>query len=487
MAPAATTALEVFAWFVLGYFMLLNSWYLVLLALAAYEAFSAARRAPFAGHNELSRSPLAPPISIIVPARDEEKTIVECVRGLLNLRYPDHEVVVIDDGSTDATFELMRAAFDLVEVRRVIRDEVRTIGRIRSTHVSRSGAHLLVVRKDGIGRPADAVNAGINAARNPLVCRVDADSYLDHDSLLAVAAPFIEDPLRVVAVAGSIRVANGSKVSHGRITEAHMPRRWIERIQTVEYLRSFLMGRAGWSRMQGMLFVSGAFGLFRRDVLVQIGGVDLESEGDDLELTTRIHHVLRKNKRPYRLAFIAGTCCWTEAPSTYRQLARQRRRWAHTLTESLWMHRTMICNPRYGVIGMLVLPYYVVFEMLGAFVELGAIVAFPLALALGVIDVKVALLFAVLGFGYATFLSLLTLYVEEASYHRYQSWRDLAVAALASVAENIGYRQLHAWWRVRGVTDVLRGRSGKWVDGPHPAATPHEAPLGTPLPVKPGV
>ena len=452
-----------FAWFSLAYFLVLNTTYLVLIMLAAFDSIDAARGATFAGHDDIFHSPLAPPITIIVPARNEAMTIVGCVGGLLHLRYPEFEVVVIDDGSDDQTFERLRDAFDLVEIPRVIRDDLPIVGLVMSTHSPRDRTDLLVVRKESIGRPADAVNLGINAARNPLVCRVDADSYLDDDALLAVAKPFVEDPQNVVAAGAAIRVANGSKVYEGRVVDAHAPPGWLARIQAVEYLRAFLLGRAGWSRLHGLLFVSGAFGLFRRDLLVEIGGMDTGSEGDDVELVLRLQHHLRRARRRYRVAFVARSCCWTQVPSTYSVLARQRRRWGQILAEALWAHRTMFVNPRYGFMGLVVLPYYLVFELLGAVVELAAFPVFILGMALGTVEPSLTLLFVVIGFGYAAFLSIMALAIEELAYPRYRGWRDLWLMFLAAILENLGYRQMYAWWRLRGVARAARGHPATWL------------------------
>lgn len=446
-----------FLWFALGYFVVLNTWYLVLLALAGLEAVGEVWGAPFAGHDDIFHSPLAPAITIVVPAHNDERSIVGCVRGLLHLRYPEFEVIVVDDGSTDRTFRQLYDAFDLAEIPRVVRDDLPIVGPIASWHAPRNRERLTVVRKAGAG-PADAMNVGINAARHPLVCRVGAASYPDEQTLLALAKPFIEDPVSVIAVGATIRVANGSTLEDGRVVRARMPKGWLTRIQAVEYVRSFLIGGVAWSRMRTLLFVSGVFGLFRRDVLVDIGGFDPRSRGDDLELLTRLHHRLRQAGRPYRLPFVADPCCWTQVPSTYSALARQRRRWAQTIAETISTHRGMVANPRYGLMGLLVLPYFLVFELLGALVEVAAVPALVGGLVLGLIDPTLAVLFLVSGLGYATLLSILALAIEDFSYHRYRSWRDLALTTIAALVENLGYRQLDAWWRLRGLPRLFRRR-----------------------------
>ena len=458
MIDAPGALIQGFAWFALGYFVVLNTWYLGLLALAGLEALDQVRGAPFAGHDDIFHSPLAPPITIVVPARDNEASIVGCVRGLLHLRYPDFEVIVIDDGSTDQTFEQLRDAFDLAEIPRVIRNDLPTVGRILSSYAPRNREHLTVVRKQGTGSLADAMNVGINAALHPLVCRVDPGSYLDDEALLALAKPFIEDPVQVIAAGATIRVANGSTIEDGRVVDARMPKGWLARIQAVEYLRSFLIGGVAWSRMRAMLFVSGAFALFRRDVLVASGGFDPRSQGDDLELVTRLHHQFCRAGRPYRLVFVADPCCWTQVPVTHVGLARQRRRWAKSLAETVSIHRAMVAKPRYGFMGIVVLPYYLVVGLFGSLVELAAIPVLVCGYVLGYIDPTLALLLLIFGLGYATFLSIAALAVEEFSYHRYRSWRDLTLTILAAVIENLGYRQLYAWWRLRGLPHLFRRR-----------------------------
>src|SRR5690242_325526 len=451
-----------FNWFVLGYFLVLNTGYLVLIGIASLDVSQWLRRVAFAGHDDIFANPLTPAVSIIVPAFNEQLSIVENVRAMLVLKYPEFEVVVVDDGSTDATFERLQQAFDLVETNRAVADEVPTIGEVRSVHVPAGGGPLVVVRKANAGRRSDAINVGINASRHPLVCMVDADSLLEEDALLRVVKPFIDDPRRVVASGGVIRAANGSRIESGHVVDATMPRRWIERVQVLEYLRSFLLGRTGWSKVGGLLIISGAFGVFRRDVVIEVGGLDLTTLGEDAELVARIHHHLRKQKRDYRITFVAEPVCWTEVPHSRRVLARQRVRWSQGLAEVLWRHRTMVGNPRYGRVGLIVLPYYLMFELLGPVVELFGLAVVIASFALGITNVTFALLFAAVAFGYGAFVSISALAVEEFSFHRYRRWRDLLTAIAAVLVENVGYRQMHSWWRLKGLVRDLRGRETSW-------------------------
>jgi cellulose synthase/poly-beta-1,6-N-acetylglucosamine synthase-like glycosyltransferase len=462
VADAAATVLVTLDWAVLGYFFALNSSYLVLIALAAVDFTRTVRSAPFAGYDRAFASPLTPPVSVLVPAHDEEAGIVQAVHAMLTLRYPTYEVVVIEDGSADRTFERLRETFDLVEVPRVLAADVPTAGAVLSTHVAGDGRPLLVVRKVSTGTKTDALNVGINAAQYPLLCMVDADALLDEDALLRVAKPFVDDPWRVVATGGVVRAANGCRVERGRVIDVRMPRGWLVRIQIVEYLRAFLLGRAGWSRLNSLLVISGAFGLFRRDLVVEVGGLDPNTLGEDAELVVRLHHHLRRQGRDYRVVFVAEPVCWTEIPATLAVLGRQRRRWARGLAELLWKHRGMTGNPRYGRVGLLGMPYYVVFEALSPVVELGGVLAVLVGLALGLVNETFAVLFLLAAVGYGVLLSVAALTIEEFAFHRYPRWRDLGVAVAAALLENVGYRQLHSWWRLRGLVSMLRGRPGQW-------------------------
>ena len=271
-----------------------------------------------------------------------------------------------------------------------------------------------------------------------------------------------------------IRPANGCVVEAGTITSTAMPRGWLARIQVIEYLRAFLLGRTGWSTLQGMLIISGAFGMFRRELILELGGLDEHCMGEDCELVTRIHRHMREGgHRDYKLVFVSEPVCWTEVPSTREVLARQRRRWSRGLAEVLWKHRRMMFNPKYGRIGMVVMPHYLFFELLGPIVEL-----LGLATVVGVVGLNVAghitgyenwllnthyaWLFFLVAILYGFFLSLAALAVEEFSFHRMSSWRDLWASLGASILENIGYRQLHAWWRLKGLVWWLKQGKPVW-------------------------
>lgn len=462
MSDLVTRVLRAFDHFVLAYFIALNTIYLVLILIAGATIVRAMRRPATGAHDDIFANPMTPAISVVMSAHNEAACIIESARAALDLRYPEFEVVIVEDGSTDDTFELLEREFDLVEVPPDGDQDVRTVGAVVSMHVPRGGEALVVVRKVGTGRRADGINAGINAARHPLVCCIDADSILDNDALLKVARPFVDDPERVVATGGAIRAINGSTVQRGRISTVRQPRRWVERIQVIEYLRSFHLGRTGWSQLRGLVIISGAFGLYRRDLLVAVGGFDPISLGEDLDVVVSLHRHCRDVGMDYRIVYVPEPACWTEVPPTRQILARQRARWSHGLAQVMWKQRTMFGRPRYGRIGSVSMPYYVVFELLGPVVELVGVVAVVAGLALGVVDADYALLFAAVAFLYAMIMSIASLVVEEVSFHRYARWRDIGGALVAVFIENVGFRQLHAWWRLRGLVDAVRGTEPGW-------------------------
>ena len=453
--------LAVANWLVLAYFLALNSTYVVLIAVAAVDVPRQRHRTSFADREDAYASPLTMSISVLLPAYNEELSIVESVRAVLALRYPVFEVVVVDDGSTDGTFDALQEAFDLRVVPRVVPDDVEARGAILSVHAPSGPAPLVVVRKANGGKTS-AVNAGINVSRHALICIADSDSLLDAEALLSVSKPFVDDPERVVATGGVVRAVNGCGVAAGRVVDVRMPPTMLARIQVVEYLRAFLLGRTAWSAMGALVIISGAFGLFRRDVVVEVGGLDHDTLGEDAELVVRMHRHLRATRRPYRMVFVAEPVCWTEVPENRAVLGRQRRRWSRGLAETLWKHRSMIFSPRQGAVGMLALPFYLVFELLAPLVEVFGLVALGIALLLGAVDWSFAALFALVAVVYGILLSLAALSVEELSFHRYRRWRDLGAAVTAAVVENLGYRQLTAVWRLLGLWDVITRRTPSW-------------------------
>ncbi len=440
----------------LTYFTLLNGIYLIFTVIAWRSIPRYLRSRKYTATDEAFSSPLTPGISILLPAYNEEAGIVESVRSLLALRYPLHEIIVVNDGSSDGTLRQLRDAFDLVEVRKVVRTAIPSAP-ILATYVSRRARTLWVIDKENGGK-ADALNAGASAARHPYICAVDADAVIEEGALLQVAKPMLDDPDHVAATGGIVRIANGCTVEDGRVLEVGLPSNRLATLQVVEYFRAFLVGRTGLSRMNSLMIISGAFGLFNRALVEEVGGWWTATVGEDIELVLRLHRHLRDRDEPYSIEFVPDPVCWTEAPETLRMLSRQRRRWHRGLTESLWRHRKMIGNPRYGVLGLFAFPYYVIFELAAPVIEIAGPPATVIAWSFGVLSTTFFVAFLVVAVLLGILLSIAALALEEFSFRRHAHGREISRMIWWSIWENLGYRQLNDLWRVLGLIDVVRRR-----------------------------
>ncbi|PYO91230.1 MAG: glycosyl transferase, partial [Gemmatimonadetes bacterium] len=346
---------------ILVYFLVLNSFYAVLLMLSIPEIWEQTRLAEDEDFQRLMQSDALPPITVLVPAYNESATIEASVTAILTLEYRNYEVVVVNDGSKDDTLEQLRHAFDLYEIPRVYPETIATKP-LRALYRSRSRSRLLVLDKENGGK-ADSLNAAINASRFPLVIAVDADTLIEPDALLRLTRPFLLGR-EIAAVGGTVRVANNCTVKDGRVTDARVSPKPIPGIQVVEYLRAFLFGRLGWNRLGGNLIISGAFGLFRKEYVVAVGGYHTNSIVEDLDLVVRMHRHLRRSKIKYEMPFIPDPVAWTEVPESLKILSRQRERWHRGLITAMWQYKSMLFNPRYGRVGLLAMPFYAFGEML---------------------------------------------------------------------------------------------------------------------------
>jgi len=437
------------------YYLASNAAYLVMLLIALKTS---------ARHHHLLEShrlgwmkdtTLAPPITIIVPAHNEEKSIRVAVRKLLDLDYPEVEIVVVNDGSEDRTLEEMREEFHLRLVRAIYIPEVKSAP-IRGLYRSDTEPTLVVIDKEAAGSKADAVNAGLNAATSPYVCIVDADSVLERDALLRIMLPVMQDPQRVVAAGGIVRVLNGSEIEGGQL-RARLPRKAIEIIQVVEYLRAFLIGREAWAQGNMLTIIAGAFGVFRTELVRAVGGYRKSAIGEDVDLVTRLHRYLLDLGSDYRISFLPDPVCWTEVPSDMKSLGRQRARWQNGLLDVLWLNRDMLLRPRYGRIGWLALPYLWLFELIAPVIEITGLVTIVVAAMLGMLSRGFFLQFLIFGYAFATMISIGSVLQEEITYKRYNDWKDVARLISFCFLEHFPYRQLHMFWRLQGLWQYLRG------------------------------
>ncbi len=455
---ALHTALFVVGVITITYFAIVNGTYLVFTMIAWRSLSSHLRGRTYSAVEEAFNSPFTPGITVVLPAFNESAGIVESVYSLLALRYPSYEVIVVNDGSTDDTMERLATAFDLVPAHRAVRSAIPTQP-IKASYVSRRSPTVWVLDKANGGK-ADALNAGISAASCPYVCCVDADALIETDALLRVAAPILDDPDNVVATGGIVRIANGSTIDHGRVTGVRLPSNPLAVLQVLEYFRAFLIGRVGWTRLNALLIISGAFGLFQRQALEEVGGYATDTVGEDMELVVCLHRHFRAREIPYRIEFVADPVCWTEVPADLGSLSRQRRRWHRGLGQTLWRHRDATFNPRYGALGLLAMPYFVFLEFFGPVVETVGTALTIVAFIVGDLSGTSFVAFLVLAFLVAILLSIAALALEEFNFRRHQHTRDIVSLVFYTLLENLGYRQLNDLWRMIAFVDLVRRKQG---------------------------
>lgn len=442
---------------ILIYFFCLNFLYILFTLLSMIGIYRHLQQMKYINYKDLFQLPQIKPISIIAPAYNEENTIIESIHSLLALEYPQMEVIVVNDGSKDATMDRLVSHFGLKKTNRVFRKVIDTQP-IKGMYTSTAYPKLVLIDKEN-GRKADALNAGLNVARYPLFCAIDGDSILEKDSLLKIARPFLEDPEKMVAAGGIIRLSNGCQFKSGQVINVRLPRSFVARFQIIEYFRAFLGGRLGMNMLRSMLIISGAFGLFRKDIALLCGGYRAKSIGEDIDLIIRMKQFLHKHRIHFRISYIPDPICWTEAPESFRDLTRQRSRWQRGLIQSMLYGRKMLFNPRYGVTGLFAMPFYVIFEMLGPLIEvLGYIIFISLAAA-GRINTPFMVMFFLFAVALGIILSLLAVVLEEFSIHPYPRLKDVSLIVLFSGLENFIYRQYLSVVRFKAFFDYLLGKN----------------------------
>lgn len=396
---------------------------------------------------------LLPGVAVIVPAFNEETTIRRTVESLLALHYPELEIIVVNDGSTDRTLSLLMEAFDLWPTSERPEPVIATQN-VRVVLRSRLDARLRVVDKRNGGK-ADALNAGIALTSQPLVCAVDADVVMDRTALLHLALAYVEDPL-TVAAGGTVHLHNGSRIEAGRVVQRRLPRRLLERLQFLEFTRSMIFGRLMFNRLNAHLIVSGAFGLFSRDLLVELGGYQPYAIGEDIELVIRMHRHLKEAGRPYRIHFVARARCFTEGPGSLRELGKQRMRWHQGLLTSVRLHRKMMFRPRYGAVGMVSIPLFLLFELLSPVIEVVGWVTVPVAFAMGWLSGHYLLLFLLAATLFGACVSVAAVLFDGFLMGSLPRLRDRISLGLCSLLENLGYHQALLYYRLQAFPQYYR-------------------------------
>ncbi|MDH4224731.1 MAG: glycosyltransferase family 2 protein [Deltaproteobacteria bacterium] len=445
------------------YFVWINLFNLLIMVAAFVHTRRYIQKISIVNDYRLFRMPLfIKPISILAPAYNEELTVKENITSLLNLNYPQFEVILINDGSKDDTLKTVVEGFGLKLTDRAVPADLPAKP-IRGIYTSTRYPNLVVVDKENGGK-ADALNVGLNVSRFPLFMAIDADSLLEKDALLKMVRPYLERP-ETVAVGGVVRIVNDCVVKDGNVNEVRLPGRVLPRFQVVEYMRAFLFGRMGWRALNMVVVISGAMGLFKKEAVIDAGGYQTTTVGEDMELVLRLHHSLTLQNKKYSIDFLPDPVCWTEAPETLAVLGRQRKRWHRGLMECLVKHRGMALNPRFGRVGMVALPYYWMAEGLGPFVEVFGQAGFYVSWGVLGLDSWFVLAFLCASVLLGIVQSMLAMILEELTFQRYPSIPMIVSIFFMGVVENLGYRQINTWWRLMGVVDYLRGKH-HWGDMP---------------------
>jgi len=434
--------------------------YLLLAVFSALSLRKYLRKNSYVNYNSLVSSPLSPRVSVIAPAYNESRTIIDNVRTLLSLYYNNFEVIIVNDGSTDDTFKKIKEAYQLVKVNYYF-DYRIPCERIRGVYKSENPSfnRLTVIDKNNGGK-ADSLNAGVNISRSPLVVSIDADSIIEPDSILKLVKPFLEvKDRRVIGTGGVIRIVNSCDVEKGHIRRVNLPEKILPRLQVLEYTRAFLLGRMAWSHLDGLMLISGAMGMFDREILIRAGGYSIETVGEDMELVLRMRRYMSEIGEKYEVTYIPDPLCWTEVPSDISSLMRQRTRWTRGLVESLVRHRKMIFNHKYGRLGLLGYPYWIFLEWLAPLVAFAGI-SYTIVLAFsGLINWPFFLLLFLFIYTFAISLSTWSVLFEEITFHKYERRRDVLRLLAVSLLEPFFY-PVHAVFAVVGNIQFLRGKKG---------------------------
>lgn len=453
-----------FNYYLAFYSITINLIYIALLILSFINVSKQMKLWKLKGISLLFKKKMLPGITIIAPAFNEEKTIIESCNSLLNLKYPDYELILVNDGSKDNTLDVLIRSFDLKRIDFLFDYKLSTRP-VRGVYVNRSIPKLIVVDKENGGK-ADSLNAGINISRKEYFCGIDADSLLEEEALLKLASQTLDYGVETPALGGNIFPINGCSVDRGLITDICVPKNKLARFQTVEYIRAFMAGRLGWDYMNSLLIISGAFGLFRKERIISIGGYLTSSGkyakdtvGEDMELVVRISRLMRELGQKYRICYSFNANCWTEVPEDLLSLKKQRYRWHRGLIDILTFHRKVMFNPSYGRMGMFAMPYFLIFEMIGPLIEIQGYIMVLLAFVLGLLNIKIAVLLFVSNILLGMVVSIASVLIAEKDLSHFK-FKDISILILYAILENFGPRQLFSFWRVGGYFKMFSKEQG---------------------------
>lgn len=435
--------------------------YITLGFFSARELIFYKKKNSFVDYGYILSSPVAPTVSLIVPAYNEGKSIVQSVRSFLSIYYNDFEVIIVNDGSKDDSMQKLIAAYSLEKVDFAVYEQVKLRSPIKAVYRSTNKSfHKLVLVDKENGGKADALNAGINVSQKELIACIDADCIIEQSALLKLVKPFLEEKIPVIATGGVVRIANSCEIEDGRMVTPRVPDQFLPAVQVTEYLRAFLMSRMAWSRLNGLLIISGALGMFDKKVAIACGGYNTTIVGEDMELVVRMRRYMQERGKKYRVVYIPDPLCWTEAPATISNLGRQRNRWTRGTAETLWIHRKLFFNPKYGLLGLLSHPFWFVFEFLAPIIEFLGFLFFVTMGILGYVNWEVFFKLLYTLYCFTVMISVFSIVYEELTYRQYKHRADILKLLGTVLLEPIFYHPLTVWWAIQGNFGLFRSNKG---------------------------
>ncbi len=455
--------LSFLAWFFIVYAGSVFISYLALIVLSGIETIGHFKKNSFVNYNDILSSPMSPSISVIAPAYNEGLNIVDNVRSLLSNHYVNYEVIIVNDGSKDDSMELLITAYDLEKINFLVDAQIPT-KKVRGVYKSKNPAFekLMIVDKENGGK-ADALNTGLNISNSRYVACIDVDCLLVEDSLQKMIKPFLDyTDRKVIATGGVIRIANSCEIRDGKLIQVNLPKKLIERVQILEYIRAFLIGRMAWSRLNGLLVISGAFGIFDKDIAIAAGGYDTKTVGEDMEIIVRMRKFMQDLNRPYKVAYIPDPLCWTEAPDNYKVLISQRNRWARGTIETLKIHKDICFNPKYKSLGLLSYPFWLIYERLAPLIEISGIIYFIILISTGKVHMRFTLPLLITAYFISVLFSIMALLMEDLTYHQYKKKRDIFNLILTAILEPFVFHPFMLWAALKGNIDKWTGKKIGW-------------------------
>lgn len=456
--------IKVFHYLFFGYAFTAIASYIILSFISGKETLEYIKKNSFVHYKDILSSTMSPSITIIAPAYNESLNVVENVRSILSNHYVNYTVIIVNDGSKDDSLEKLIEAYDLEKVDFIINSKIKTQPLRKGVFKSKNPAFekLMVVDKENGGK-ADALNMGLNISKSKYVACIDVDCLLLEDALQKMIKPFLEDTdAKVIAAGGVIRIANSCVIKGGKLMDVNLPKNVLVQSQILEYLRAFLLGRMAWSRLNGLLVISGAFGIFDKEIAIAVGGYDTNTVGEDMEIIVRMRRYMEEKGRKYRVSYIPDPLCWTEAPDSYKILISQRNRWTRGTIETLRKHRKIGFNRKYGSFGMISYPYWLIFERLAPIIEAVGLVYFMVLLVLQQVRWEYALSFLVLAYIFSVLFSIIALYSEELTFHEYKKKGTGYKLVLLSALEPFILHPFILYAAIKGNYDYYFNKKKKW-------------------------